>query len=258
MNYKTAITTAAIAAAALLITPTWAQDVDDDEEYEEEEEVEEEDSSAESEWKKFADMGVGVYNVKLEANGAMKSCIIVGQARISKALGKAKGLMNAKAKAKQSAEAAFVSFLKVHVSDVRESAEATELHISGVDEDGEPIEEGESMETQSQITTSQAQGQLRGMQMIAFDQDAEGETLTQVYAWKPAFAAASAGAAGAMNTADAAPGKAAPTGIDGGKKGRSASGSGSGAGGDGSSGNGKKKIKIKNKTRAVKGAEEFL
>lgn len=254
MNYKTIIAVAC-ASAALYIGPALAQE-EAEEQVEAEEEVEEAKAKPENEWKKFGEMGPGVYRVKLVDDGSMKSCIIVGQARISKALGKAKGLMDAKKVAKQNAEAAFIAFLKVHVSDVRQTGDATEIHITGVDEDGDPIEEANSTETKSQITTSQAEAQLRGMSMLSSDLDGENETLTQIFGWKPAFAAASAGAAGAMNTKDAAPGKAAPTGIDGSseKKG-GAENSGSGTG---SSGNGKKKIKIKSKTTVTKGAEEFL
>lgn len=255
MNYKTFILTA-FAGIALLAAPTvWAEDGEEEAEEEAEEEVE---KPKENEWKKYGEMGAGVYNIKLAEDGSMKSCIIVGQARISKALGKAKGLMNAKKAAKTNAEGEFISFLKSHVSNVRQSGDTTEIHITGIDENGDPIEDAKSTETTSQITTSQAQGQLRGMQLIAFDQNAEDETLTQIYGWKPALAAASAGAAGAMNTADAAPGKAAPTGIDGPKGGSGNSGAGASGSGSGSSGKGKQKVKIKSKTSAVKGAEDFL
>lgn len=247
MNYRTILTTTAVAAVYLLASPAWAQDKG-----EIGEEVAAKESPAKDEWKKFADMGAGVYKVKLADDGSMKSCIIVGQARISKALGKAKGLMDAKKAAKTNAEGEFISFLKTHVSNVRQNGDTTEIRITGVDDNGDPIEDAKSTETKSQITTSQAQGQLRGMQLIAFDQDAESETFTQIYAWKPAFAAVAAGVAGAMNTADAAPGKAAPTGIDG-QKGVSGA---SGAAATGSSG--KKKVDIKSKTQAVEGAEEFL
>ena len=84
-------------------------------------------------------------------------------------------------------------------------------------------EDAESTEVNVQVTTSVSQGALRGMTLLGADQDASTGILTQVYAWKPAYAAASAGVAGAMNTPDATPGKPAPT------------GNGTGAGASGSS-----------------------
>ncbi len=181
---------------------------------------------AKSSVKEFADMGAGVHKVKLADDGSMKSCIIVGQARISMALGASKGILTARKVAKQNAEAAFVNWLKTQVSDVRTNGEETRFHLKGsVSGDGEAqtYEDAESTEVNVQVTTSVSQGALRGMTLLGADQDASTGILTQVYAWKPAYAAASAGVAGAMNTPEAAPGKPAPA------------GNGTGAGASGSS-----------------------
>lgn len=166
--------------------------------------------------KELSDLGSGVHKVKLAEDGSMKSCVIVGQARISNALGPSKGILTARKVAKQNAEAAFVNWLKTQVSDVRTNGEETSFKLKGsVSGDGEAqtYEDAESTEINSQVTVSVSQGALRGMSLIGADQDASTGILTQVYAWKPAFAAAAAGTAGAMNTPDAAPGTPAPSGT---------------------------------------------
>lgn len=198
MNYKSAI---AVAVCGAIAASAFAQEA----------------ASGTSSVKELADLGAGVHKVKLAEDGSMKSCVIVGQARISMALGASKGILTARKVAKQSAEAAFVNWLKTQVSDVRTNGDETLFHLKGsVSGDGESqtYEDAESTEINAQVTTSVSQGALRGMTLIGADQDAAAGILTQVYAWKPAFAAASAGVAGAMNTPDAAPGIPAPTGTE--------------------------------------------
>lgn len=166
--------------------------------------------------KDLADLGTGVHKVKLAEDGSMKSCVVVGQARISRALGPSKGILTARKVAKQNAEAAFVAWLKTQVSDVRTNGDDTKFLLKGSvsgEGDAQTYEDAESTETNTQVTTSVSQGALRGMTLIGADQDASTQILTQVYAWKPAFAAAAAGTAGAMNMPDAAPGTPAPTGT---------------------------------------------
>lgn len=237
---------AAVAATAFLVAPVWAQE-------------ETAGSDKNDAIKELADLGPGVHKIKMNDDNTLTSCVIVGQARISKALGKAKGVMNAKKMAQQNAEAAFVGWLKKSVTDISQTSDSTEMHITGADENGDPIESAQSTETTSQITTSQAQGQLRGMRLIGVDQDGENDIMTMVYAWKPEYAAAAAGAAGAMNTADAAPGKAAPTGIGSADDAGSSGGAEGAAAGAGASGAGKAtKVKVESKTRLADGADEFL
>lgn len=247
-------TFAAALAAVTLLAPTtiWAEEGDSGEG------ASEGQSTRNAAMKEFADLGTGVHKPKLNVNNTLVSCIIVGQAPISKAFGKARGIVDAKKKAKLAAEAAFVSWMKTVVSDIRQSGETTEVHINAgaLDENGEPIEQGQRTETSSQITTAQAQGQLRGMRQMGIDQDAEQGLMTLVFTWKPEYAAAAAGAAGAMNTPDAEPGKPAPTGIDGDSAG-GGSGRGS-AGAPGSGASGKPKVEIPSRTNVDKDLDEFL
>ena len=232
---------AAAAATALIAATAWAEN--------------EAATDKNAAVKELADLGAGVHKIKLDENNTLVSCVIVGQARISMSLGKAKGVMNAKKMAKQNAEAAFVGWLKKSVTDISQTGDTSELHITGADENGEPIEDAQSTETVSQITTSQAQGQIRAMQLIGMDQDGENNIMTAVVGWKPAFAAAAAGAAGANHTADATPGQAAPTGIDGAA---GAGASGGSAANAGASGSGSSKPKVETKTRLSKEADDFL
>ena len=231
----------ALAGAMLFATPIWAEE-------------EGAESNKNSAVKELADLGTGVHKIKLDENNTLVSCVIVGQARISLALGKAKGVINAKKVAKQNAEAAFVGWLKKSVTDISQTGDTTEIQITGADENGEPIENAQSTETVSQITTAQAQGQIRGMQLIGMDQDGENNIMTAVFGWKPALAAGAAGASGANNTEDAAPGQAAPTGI-GGPAGAGSSGGGATGGASGSKA---PKVTVPTRTTLSKDADEFL
>ncbi len=54
---------------------------------------------------KIAQLGPGVHAIKKDGKGRITSCIVVGQSRISTVLGKAKGLQNARMKARLDASA---------------------------------------------------------------------------------------------------------------------------------------------------------
>lgn len=233
----------AFAGAMLLAAPAWAEEESNS------------GSDADAKIKKYIEMGPGVVTYKTDENNTLRSCLIVGQARISKVFGAAKGKLDAKKKAKLNAEAEFVGWLKKNVSAMSQDGEMTVSVMEGSEENGESEtrESGVSTNTTSHITTTQAQGQLRGMRLLAADQN--DEYMSMVYAWKPEYAAAAAGAAGAMNTKDAAPGQAAPTGID--APAGSVAGA-AGATGGASSGSGKSKIKIESKTTIADDADEFL
>lgn len=240
MNYRTLIATAC-AATALLFAPTvWAEDNES-----------EQANAQDSKMKELVADGSGVKKTKYDENNTLTSCVIVGCARISMALGKAKGLIDARKQAKLNAEAEFVGWIKKNVTDINQNCEMTTRVITGADAEGNSIESGVSTNTSSQVTTSKAQGQLRGMRLLGSYQDSEEQMMYMIYAWKPAYAAAAAGVAGAMNTADAAPGKAAPTGIG--------SENDSGSSGSGSSGSSNApKAKYKTKGHLDKDADEFL
>lgn len=139
--------------------------------------------------KELAGLGPGVYKVKKDENNVFKSCVVVGQARISTVLGAGKGLMTAQRNAKLKAESEFVSWLKTNTSSVRSSGDAAEFSLKG---DGKDMAEtGVSAETSMETITSSAQEAIRGLSLIGSSQDAQADgsmMLTQVYAWKPDYA----------------------------------------------------------------------
>lgn len=143
----------------------------------------------------YAEMGAGVQVPKTEnVNGknVLKHCIIVGEARFSTALGVGKGLSIARRNAKLSAEAAFVSWMKTHVSSVSSYGDETVFELAGKDGD-EVAETGSSSETSSQQINSAAEGAIRGMQKIGEWRDPENKMLYVIFAWKPGFAEIAAG-----------------------------------------------------------------
>ena len=136
--------------------------------------------------KELAELGPGVHKVKKTENNVFKSCVVVGQARISTVLGISKGLETARRNAKLKAEAEFVSWLKTHTASVRSLGDETEFTLKG---DGDKESEtGTSSETSTETITSSAQGAVRGLTLIGSSQDSETKMLTQVYAWKPDYA----------------------------------------------------------------------
>lgn len=145
-----------------------------------------EQTTAQDSIKELAELGPGVHKVKKTDNNVFRSCVVVGQSRISTVLGISKGLETARRNAKLKAEAEFVSWLKTHTSSVRSLGDATEFTLKG---DGDKESElGTSSETSTESITSSAQAAVRGLTLIGSSQDPETKTLTQVYAWKPDYA----------------------------------------------------------------------
>ncbi|MBO5904951.1 MAG: hypothetical protein J6Q84_00875 [Kiritimatiellae bacterium] len=134
----------------------------------------------------LAELGSGVHKVKTDDNNVFKSCVVVGQSRISTVLGSSKGLEVARRNAKLKAEAEFVSWLKTHTSSVRSSGDETEFTLKG--DGNNKSESGTSSETSTESITSSAQGAVRGLTLIGSHHDPETKMLTQVYAWKPDYA----------------------------------------------------------------------
>lgn len=132
----------------------------------------------------LAGLGKGVHKVKKTADGHFQSCVVVGQSRISTALGAAKGMMTAQRNAKLDAESAFVSWLKSNTKSVEQSGDKTEFVLKG-DETGSS-ESATSTETSSSLIQTTAEGAIRGLSLIG--KDVSGEILTLVYAWKPDYA----------------------------------------------------------------------
>ena len=128
----------------------------------------------------LANLGPGVHDIKKD-NGQLKSLKVVGSARISTALGAAKGLEVAQSRAQLSAQQQFVEWIKANVSSIRSSGSETIISLeSGADG---PTESGKAVETDKNSVTTQAQGLVRGLTLIGKKQDAENQTLYLVYGW---------------------------------------------------------------------------
>ena len=159
---------------------------------------------------RIAELGPGVHEVKTEANGKLKSVKVVGQARISSVLGKAKGMEIAQQRAKASAQQAYIEWLKTHVKSVSVSGDETIITLDG---DGSGVkEQGKGSENTTNDITAKAAGIIRGLALVGKHVDADGGMLTLVYAWSPARAAEAKEAA-AANSDDhaAAPAEAQPS-----------------------------------------------
>lgn len=133
----------------------------------------------------LAELGPGVHKVKKGVNNVFKSCVVVGQARVSTVLGMSKGLATARRNAKLKAESEFVSWLKTNTASVRSSGDETEFTLKS--EGTSTSESGQSTETEVETITSSAQGAIRGLSLIGSHHDAKTAMLTLVYAWKPDF-----------------------------------------------------------------------
>lgn len=145
--------------------------------------------------KVMADLGKGVHKVKKTEDGHFRSCVVVGQARISTVLGPAKGMMTAQRNAKLDAESAFVAWLKSHTKSIEQSGDKTEFVLKG-DEEGHS-ETASSTETNSSLVQTSAEGAIRGLSLIG--KEVSGEILTLVYAWKPDYAEITREVAAEMN-----------------------------------------------------------
>lgn len=154
----------------------------------------------------LAGLGKGVHKVKKTDDGHFRSCVVVGQARISTALGAAKGMMTAQRNAKLDAESAFVMWLKSNTKSVEQSGDKTEFVLKG-DETGSS-ESASSTETSSSLVQTTAEGAIRGLSLIG--KDVSGEILTLVYGWKPDYAEITREVAAEMNKEPEAAAQSAP------------------------------------------------
>ena len=97
---------------------------------------------------KIAALGPGVHAIQKDKKERITSCIVVGQSRISTALGKAKGLEVARKRADLSASAEFVKWLKQDVTVVENTDEDTVTLLEGSEEDNKDTlkESGKAVE----------------------------------------------------------------------------------------------------------------
>lgn len=137
--------------------------------------------------KRLAELGPGVQEIKTLDNGKLRSLKVVGQTRISKVLGKAKGVQIAQQKAKMSAQQAFVEWMKTHATSI--TTDENEETIVIIGNGGEPIEEGKATEISKNSITAKASGLISGLSLVARDVSSDEETLTLVYIWSPKRAA---------------------------------------------------------------------
>ena len=135
---------------------------------------------------KFVKLGPGVYAIKTDKRGQIKSCIIVGQTGISTALGKEKGLEIARDKASLNVSAEFVKWLKEEVSVYQARDDENIILMEGTGEpDKEALKEtGKAIERSSTKIESISKGLVRGLQLLHKDISEDGKTLTLVKGWK--------------------------------------------------------------------------
>jgi hypothetical protein len=135
---------------------------------------------------KIARLGPGVHAIKKDQKGRIVSCVVVGQARISTALGKAKGIELARDKANLAASAEFVKWLKEEVKVYQTADEEAVIILEG-SEGGEGdtlVESGKAIEKTSTRMESVSQGLVRGLQILHKEVDGDGKTYTVVKGWK--------------------------------------------------------------------------
>ena len=138
------------------------------------------------EMKRIAALGPGVHEVQKDKKGQITSCIIVGQARISTALGKTKGIELARDKANLDCSAQFVKWLKEEVSVYQSNDDETIILMEGAEEkENDSLKESaKSLEKSSKRMESVAKGAVRGLQMLHKETDGDGKTYTVVKGFK--------------------------------------------------------------------------
>lgn len=139
--------------------------------------------------------GVPTEGIKRDNKGRITSCIVVGQARISTALGTAKGLEVARDKARLDARGRFVQWLQDKVSMYEKSEDETILFLEGSEENDKDAlkESGKAIEKQTKKMESIAQGLVRGLQVLHVEQSGKDKTYTMVMGWDAKTARAAAG-----------------------------------------------------------------
>jgi hypothetical protein len=136
--------------------------------------------------KRLVELGNGPPEPKKDDTGSLISLYIVGQAEIPKALGPAKGMMLAQKRASLQAKAEFVKWMESNVTSIETQDDQSIIVKTG---DGDNLsEQGKSEEIDSKKISEVAQGLVKGLKLIAKDQDPNTGLLTLVYSWSPAGA----------------------------------------------------------------------
>lgn len=146
----------------------------------------EEDLSIEEQMAKLVELGSGVHKIQKNSKGLITSCVVVGQARISTALGKAKGLELARDKANIVCSAEFVKWLKEEVRVYQFNDEETVILLEGNEKgDADSLKEsGKAVEKSSKQMESVSSGLVRGLHLLHKKVDASGKTYTVIRGWK--------------------------------------------------------------------------
>ena len=134
----------------------------------------------------LAALGPGVHAVKKDSKGRVTTFVVVGQARVSTALGKAKGLEVARDKAKLDASAQVVKWLGEKVSVHQTTDEETILFIEGSEDNDKDAlrESGKAVEKSTKKIESVSQGVVRGLQSLHVEVNADDKTYTVVLGWE--------------------------------------------------------------------------
>jgi hypothetical protein len=151
---------------------------------------------------KIARLGPGVHAVMKDAKGRVTSCVVVVQSRVGTALGRAKGLELARARARLAALAEFRRWLReeVRVYEKVEDESVTLVEAKGAGEDG-PAEAGKAVEKATRRFESVAAGLVRGARVLHAEVDGHGGTYTLVLGWDAATSRAAQRAEGVLKGA---------------------------------------------------------
>lgn len=149
-------------------------------------ETEEAELTLEEQMSKIAKLEAGVHSIQKDKKGHITSCIVVGHARISTALGKSKGMELAKNKANLDCSAQFVKWLKEEIT-ISESSDDESIILMEGEEGGDEEslkESGKSIEKSNKRIESMSKGLVRGLQMLHKEVDGDGKTYTVVKGYK--------------------------------------------------------------------------
>jgi hypothetical protein len=150
------------------------------------------DAAVEKALGKIAQLGPGVHAIKKDKQGRITSCIAAGQARVSTVLGKAKGLQDARDKARLDASGQFVKWLKEQVTVCERSESEVILFMEGSEDNDQAAikESGKSIEKTSKRFGSASQGLVRGLQVLHVEVSGKDKTYTILMGWSAASAKA--------------------------------------------------------------------
>jgi hypothetical protein len=141
---------------------------------------------------KIAKLGPGVHAVRKDDRGRIKTCVLVGQARISTALGKAKGLETARTRARLAAAAEFRKWLKEKVTVYEKSESETITLIEGAEGGDKEVlkESGKAVEKTTTRYETVAAGLVKGLQVLHVEVSGDDKLYTVVLGWDAATAKA--------------------------------------------------------------------